>query len=171
MLGRFGLFRNCHTQSYSSASSDVESWFNQVRKNLDSKGFGFFSSLCWWIWFSRNKLMWEDRDTQPLILVNSVRDFHRRFVSSRSITPSPVSNRSNLHWVPPSINYIKINSDAAVGNSVLCRSFSSFSACHTIRENNRAALALARLAYLDFCFSPVLPSAVLEIVLSELPLI
>ncbi|KAL3840027.1 hypothetical protein ACJIZ3_024618 [Penstemon smallii] len=159
--------------------------------------------------------MWEDRDTQPHILVNSVRGFHRRFVASRSITPSPASNRSNLHWVPPSSNYIKINFDAAVGNSgdgvgiaettaalravqfaiesgwqriileaslssvgcileeikVLCRSFSSFSACHTIRENNRAAHELARLAYLDSCFCPVLPSAVLEIVLSELSLI
>ncbi|KAL3830578.1 hypothetical protein ACJIZ3_019380 [Penstemon smallii] len=213
--------------SYSSDSSDIESWFNQVRKNLDSKDFGFFSSLCWWIWFSRNKLMWEDRDTQPQILVNSVRGFHRRFVASRSITPSTASNRSNLHWIPPSSNYIKINFDAAVGNSgdgvaettaalravqfaiesgwqriilegdclnvikgivireaslssvgcileeikVLCRSFSSFSACHTIRENNRAAHELARLAYLDSCFYPVLPSAVLEIVLSELSLI
>ncbi|KAL3812661.1 hypothetical protein ACJIZ3_013929 [Penstemon smallii] len=211
---------NLPYSSYSNSSFDSESWFNQVRSRLDNSDFGFFASLCWWIWYSRNKFMWEANDIQPLILVNSVREFHGRFVSSKSILKPPAPDRSSTSWSPPSLGFTKLNFDAAVLNNgagigigIVARnsvgdseataalqavqfglefgwsqviiegdcsnvikgimnretSFCYLGALHTVRENNRVAHLLAKLAFVDFdfAFSCDLPSEVFEIVLSE----
>ncbi|KAL3825486.1 hypothetical protein ACJIZ3_021515 [Penstemon smallii] len=213
---------------YCCDSTEIEDWFCQVKRRTDSKEFGFFTTLCWWIWFCRNKLLWEDSDTPPLILV---------ILAQRCFAPQ-VINRSSAHWLPPPRDFEKLNIDAAVMSKgagirafplllplnpeaakaitalqavqfaiesrwscvylerdcsnvingitnreaslgslgavfeeikVIGRNFLDFRARHVVRECNRVAHSLARLASQSYSFDCCLPSMVSDIVISEYP--
>ncbi|KAL3845077.1 hypothetical protein ACJIZ3_002480 [Penstemon smallii] len=108
---------NLPCSSYFSTVSDIETWFNRVRSRLDSNEFGYFGTLCWWIWFSRNKLLWEAIDLYPLALVTYVQKFFEIFLATRSRNTTRPAVQAPSRWTPPPSDHIKLNMDAAVSDN------------------------------------------------------
>ncbi|KAL3813564.1 hypothetical protein ACJIZ3_014832 [Penstemon smallii] len=103
--------------AYNSELEEPEQWFHKVRSNLDSKEFGRFAILCWWIWFSRNKLLWEGLNIMPHSLCSFAYGFFNRHQSSLSNLRSIQVNRAIAKWTPPPSGCIKMNMEAAVCSS------------------------------------------------------
>ncbi|KAL3839388.1 hypothetical protein ACJIZ3_023979 [Penstemon smallii] len=148
--------------SYNSDLNDIESWFNFVRSKTDAKEFGRFSMFCWWIWYSRNKWVWENSDLQPPQLCVLASNFVTRFLDSRPHISNQPRSLSSYSWTPPPNGFCKINMDAAfstngeaVGIGLLARN--SAGACigwstKTFRLplNPESAEALGALSAIEF---------------------
>ncbi|KAL3820839.1 hypothetical protein ACJIZ3_006744 [Penstemon smallii] len=99
---------------YNCDLDDVEQWFKLAYTRMDLKEFGYFATICWWLWFSRNKWIWEKSDIMPPSLCSHAQDFHFRFLHSMAGIPKEVQHPTMLHWNPPPSGQLKINMDAAV---------------------------------------------------------
>ncbi|KAL3846198.1 hypothetical protein ACJIZ3_003601 [Penstemon smallii] len=98
---------------YNSDLEDVEQWFKLVNTKMDLKEFGYFAITCWWLWFSRNKWVWEKTEIRPPLVCSYARDFHFRFYSSNIRPPKTLVRQPILKWSPPPNGLLKINMDAA----------------------------------------------------------
>ncbi|KAK4492571.1 hypothetical protein RD792_003386 [Penstemon davidsonii] len=99
--------------SYWYDGNEVESWLLQIKSRTDAKDFGWAAILMWWIWFGRNKLLWENEDLQLLGLIILAREFFNIFLTASVHTRIPPANRTSAKCQPPPCPFVKINLDAA----------------------------------------------------------
>ncbi|XP_037491566.1 uncharacterized protein LOC110008809 [Jatropha curcas] len=74
-----------------------------------------FVVLCYFIWFDRNRRVWQQTNVDPYNIVMAATSFLREWKNaqiSRSTSSSP--SASVLTWVPPPTGAVKCNFDAAV---------------------------------------------------------
>ncbi|KAL3831133.1 hypothetical protein ACJIZ3_019935 [Penstemon smallii] len=102
--------------TYNYDAEDVVKWFKSVISKSDSSEFGLFITYCWWIWFSRNKFIWESSEIQPHTLCTFAGDYYRRYQQSTHRFAAPKPNRTLGTRGPPPHGCIKINMDAALGH-------------------------------------------------------
>ncbi|KAL3839206.1 hypothetical protein ACJIZ3_023797 [Penstemon smallii] len=99
--------------TYNSDTNDTEAWLCSIRSKTDAKQFGWIAIMLWWIWYARNKILWENDDIETLDLISFARDFYNRFQNAMVLHRSPSTDRTSSKWQPPPGLFIKINVDAA----------------------------------------------------------
>ncbi|KAL3812349.1 hypothetical protein ACJIZ3_013617 [Penstemon smallii] len=104
---------------YYLETEDTKAWFRFLCLKSDAKELGFAVILTWWLWFSRNKWVWESEDILPNILIGFAKDFSVRFQLALLCRTKLPMDRSVPRWSPPPEGFVKVNMDAAISKDGL----------------------------------------------------
>ncbi|XP_012846837.1 PREDICTED: uncharacterized protein LOC105966804 [Erythranthe guttata] len=91
-------------------------WFANMSKLTDTGGFEMCMTVCWAIWFYRNRFLFEDKEVDALTTISLAQKFMNqlRQPSARVLSNQALRVTSDSRWLLPSTGVIKINFDAAV---------------------------------------------------------
>lgn len=91
----------------------LNAWLTQLETNGDREAFDM---VCWVIWRTRYKLVFEKQHFDPVFIIHSALKLLSEFrvVNSKEHMPRADSNEPLLQWKPPLFGFLKINTDAVV---------------------------------------------------------
>ncbi|KAL0409024.1 UNVERIFIED_CONTAM: hypothetical protein Sradi_1836800 [Sesamum radiatum] len=95
------------------APLDCFHWLKLVASQLDSTEFGLFLCICWTVWWSRNKKLFQGDSWTPYQVVCFATHYMDSFYLQNSDTRKPVASPSQTRWQCPPLGTIKLNFDGA----------------------------------------------------------
>ena len=102
------------------AHQDMLSVIQDVALKRRKKDLEFFVAVCWAIWYSRNRFVFEGKDEDPkqsFARAGAIVESYRRIkIPNAQAIPEHSKNRK-LEWTTPPNGWFKVNVDAAINVS------------------------------------------------------
>lgn len=85
-----------------------------MRKETDDVQFHFCILVCWALWYSRNRYVFEGQSLEAMEVINFVRDYNELLNHPSNLVLHPTQIMPQTSWSSPDIGVVKINFDASV---------------------------------------------------------
>lgn len=85
-----------------------------MRKETDDVQFHFCILVCWALWYSRNRYVFEGQSLEAMEVINFVRDYNELLNHPSNLVLHPTQIEPQTSWSSPNIGVVKINFDASV---------------------------------------------------------
>ncbi|KAL0355669.1 UNVERIFIED_CONTAM: hypothetical protein Sradi_4013800 [Sesamum radiatum] len=94
--------------------NNTTAWMNTIATTLDKYEFGLFLTICWMLWWTRNRIAAEGAQTSAEQVVGAAKSYLDEFLLHSGKMEVVQSSKIPSRWSPPETGFIKINYDGAI---------------------------------------------------------